>query len=247
MNKKVLSVSSDAKTIKGESRGILTGILYLAPNDISGFQVCPKATEGCKLACLYTAGRGVYNNVQQSRINKTKWFFMDRKSFMETLINDIERLIRKAKKNNMIPAVRLNGTSDIAWEKIKCVRNGKEYASVMEAFPDVKFYDYTAILNRHKALKLKNYHLTFSLKENNDKEALKALSQGYNVSVVMNLRRSEKKPKKWAGYPVIDGDKYDSRFIDKKHGHIIALHRKGRARFDITGFVRDIDSSFNIG
>lgn len=244
--KNLLSVGKDAKTVKGKKKGVMTGVMYFAPHDISGFQVCPKASEGCKLACLYTAGRGIYNNVQQSRINKTRWFFENRESFMVQLVENIETLIRHAKEEHMIPAVRLNGTSDIAWEKIKCVKDGKEYGSVMEAFKGVKFYDYTAILGRSKALTLKNYHLTFSLKENNDTDAMKALAQGYNIAVVMNTKRKETKPAQWSGYPVIDGDETDVRFMDKKHGHVIALSPKGKARFDKLGFVRDVNSTLRV-
>lgn len=241
--KYLLSISADAKTVKGSKLGVMTGVLYLAPHDLSGFQVCPKASEGCKLACLYTAGRGVYTYTQNARINKTKWFFEERVSFMETLVSDIKRLIRKAERENMIPAVRLNGTSDIAWEKLKVTRDGVVYASIMEAFPDVQFYDYTAILGRTKALNLHNYHLTFSLKENNDKDARKALDQGYNLAVVMRVKRKEAKPKRWAGYPVVNGDETDVRFMDKQGGTIVALFPKGKGRADTSGFVRDVTST----
>lgn len=237
---KLLSVSADAKTVKGEKQGVLTGILYLAPHTLSGFQVCPKATAGCIAACLYTAGQGVYTNVQKSRMNRTRWFFMERETFMETLVEDIERLVRKATKLGMEPAVRLNGTSDIGWEKIKCVRNGVEYASLMEAFPEVCYYDYTKITGRAKALSLPNYHLTFSLAEDNDAEAAKALNEGYNVAVVMRVkRRADPKPATWGGYPVIDGDADDIRYRDPKGGHIVALFPKGKASKDNAGFVRE--------
>lgn len=238
----LLSVSNDTKTIKGEKFNILTGILYLAPHDISGFQVCPKSTAGCRAACLFTAGRGVYSRIQEARIAKTRRFFTERESFMNDIVKDIEALIRKAGRQGMTPAVRLNGTSDIPFEKIKCVRNGVTYPSVMEAFTEVIFYDYTAILGRKKALELPNYFLTFSLKENNDKDALKAIEQGYNVSVVLNTKRNAEKPSMWSGYPVIDGDETDLRFKDPAGGHIIALTAKGKARHDKTGFVRSVNS-----
>jgi hypothetical protein len=241
--KSLLSVSKDAKTVKGAKLGVLTGVMYLAPHNLSGFQVCPKASEGCKLACLYTAGRGIYSKTQNGRINRTKWFFENRESFMVQLVDNIEALIRKAKRESMIPAVRLNGTSDIAWEKIKCVRNGKTYASLMEAFKAVEFYDYTKILGRQKALALKNYHLTFSLAENNDADAHKALAQGYNIAAVLRLRRTEAKPATWSGYPVINGDETDVRFMDAKRGHVVALFPKGKGRHDTSGFVREPDSS----
>lgn len=244
MSRKLLSISADAKTVKGEKLGYLTGVLYLAPHTISGYQVCPKATEGCMMGCLYTAGRGIYNKTQQSRIAKTKLFFQKRDEFMELLVYDIKRLIRKAIREGLTPVVRLNGTSDLPWEKFPVVRDGVQYDNIMDAFPMVNFYDYTAILGRKRALEQSNYFLTFSLKENNDAEAIKALEQGYNVAVVMNTKRTEAKPATWGGYPVIDGDETDLRLIDDVN-HIVALFPKGQARFDKTGFVRPKDGAFN--
>lgn len=243
--KNLLAVSTDAKTTKGNKQGVLTGILYLAPHNLSGYQVCPKASPECRDACLYTAGRGVYNSVQTGRMNKTLWFFQERKTFMEKLVENIIALEKKAKKLKMIPAVRLNGTSDIAWEKIACEVNGKKYRSVIEAFPNIQFYDYTKVLNRKLALSLPNYHLTFSLSEENDAEAVEALKQGYNVAVVLNLKKNDAKPATWGGYPVIDGDETDIRFRDAKGGHIVALTAKGQARKMGLGFVRDSKGGFN--
>jgi hypothetical protein len=242
----LLSVSRDAKTKKGEKAGYLTGILYLAPHDVSGYQVCPNASAGCKAACLYTAGQGIYKTVQNGRINRTRWFFEGRDSFMEKLVSDIAKLARKAKKDGLIATVRLNGTSDIAWEKMKCERDGKAFRNVMVAFPEIQFYDYTKILGRTYALSLPNYHLTFSLAEDNDANAMEALRQGYNVAVVTNNKRSEDKPAMWSGFPVIDGDVDDVRFNDPKGGHIVALTAKGPARKDTTGFVRTYGGEFRI-
>lgn len=238
---KLLSVNRDAKTKKGNKYGVLTGILYLAPADVSGYQVCPKASEGCKAACLYTAGYGVYAKVQNGRIKRTLRFFRERELFMTDLVEDIARLVATAKRNGMLPAIRLNGTSDIAWEKFKVVKDGKEYANVFEAFTGVQFYDYTKILGRKSALKYTNYHLTFSLSESNTKDATKALEAGFNLAVVLNVGKKDAKPMQWNGYPVIDGDVSDIRFKDKKGGHIVALTAKGRARHDTSGFVKTID------
>lgn len=242
--KKLLAVSTDAKTVKGQNKGVLTGILYFAPHTISGFQVCPKASPECRAACLYTAGRGIYTKVQEARINKTKWFFTERETFMERLVDNIEALVKKAKKLKMTPAVRLNGTSDIAWEKISCVYKGKTYRNVMEAFSGVQFYDYTKVIGRKAAIALPNYHLTFSLSEENDSDAIKALAQGYNVAVVLNVKKHDPKPATWGGYPVVDGDETDIRFRDPKGGHIVALSAKGEARKMGLGFVRDKNGGF---
>jgi len=191
---KLLSVSADAKTYKGEKLGYLTGVLYLAPAELAGYQTCPKlgyltgvlclppaelagyqtcpkATDGCKAACLNTAGRGIYNRVQQARIKKTKRFFEDRQNFMDELTKDIEALIRKASWGNLTPVVRLNGTSDIAWEKIK-FSVGDSRHNIFELFPGVQFYEYTKVVNRKSARLISNYHLTFSLSENNDEKIM---------------------------------------------------------------------------
>ena len=80
--KQVISVNADAKTIKGNSLNFLTGILYLAPSDLSGYQVCPLAKKaGCEAPCLNKAGRGAMTYTQTKRIAKTVRFFEDRENF----------------------------------------------------------------------------------------------------------------------------------------------------------------------
>lgn len=239
---KLLNVDKNAKTVKGNKYGVLTGILYLAPHTLSGYQVCPKSSNGCREDCLFTAGMGIYQNVMRARINRTKRFFEEREAFMADLVEDIEALIRKAKKLGLTPAVRLNGTSDIAWEKFKVIRSGKVYLNVFEAFPELSYYDYTKILARRSALRYKNYHLTFSLSEENAEEAQAAIESGFNLAVVLNIGPKVAKPAKWSGFPVIDGDTNDIRFHDPKGGHVVALSAKGKARKDTSGFVRTIDS-----
>ncbi len=79
---KLLTVEN-AKTIKGESLGYLTGILYLAPSNESGvMNTCVMATEGCKTGCLYGAGRAaIFPAVKAARIRKTIEFHNDREGF----------------------------------------------------------------------------------------------------------------------------------------------------------------------
>ena len=60
-------------------------------------------------------------------------------------------------------------------------------------FPDVRFYDYTKIYKR--ALKWargeypKNYHITYSLNEDNKKEAFNILKKGGNISAVFRNKK----------------------------------------------------------
>lgn len=216
--------TQNAKTVKGEKKGYLTAVMYLAPFDLSGYQVCPKASKGCASACLNTAGRGKMDNVQQARIRKTQLFFSDKKSFMKQLIKDIKAVVRKANREDMTPCIRLNGTSDIPWERVRY-----EDQNIFEIFPNVQFYDYT---KRVKRTQLDNYHLTFSLSEDNDEDAKKALENGMNVAVVF-----KKMPQEFWGRQVVDGDETDLRFLDPKDV-IVGLKAKGQAKKDKSGFVR---------
>ena len=169
-------------------------------------------------------------SVQLGRINKTKGYFLERESFLDQLRIEIKRHILRCKKKGFKPAIRLNGTSDIDWN----IHN------LYNEFPKVKFYDYTKIYKR--ALKFvkggypKNYHLTYSLSEDNKNLSLDILERGGNISAVF---RSKKLPKKFLNYRVFNGDKSDLRFNDPKNV-IIGLYAKGRALKDNTGFVQDV-------
>lgn len=231
---KLLS-TANPKIQKSTKFGYLSFILHLAPAKLSGKETCPKRTEGCTAACLNTAGRGGMfkpgfntNTIQLARIRKTNYFFNDRTNFMLDLKADIERAIVYAKKLNLIPVFRLNGTSDIAFEKYDI--NGK---TIFELFPDVQFYDYTKVLNR-KVASYANYHLVFSAADGNDADVVKAVKNNMNVAVVF-----DKVPTAYMGKEVIDADIHDLRFLDKK-GVIAGLKAKGRAKKDTTGFVKRV-------
>ncbi|HEU0068205.1 MAG TPA: hypothetical protein VFQ26_02950 [Nitrospiraceae bacterium] len=230
--------------------GYLTAVLHFAPAKLSGFEVCPNRTRGCTLACLNTAGRGgiakggmlTYesvaagkrNEIQAARIRKTQWYFNDRTSFMAALVKEIRRFELMARELGLKPAIRLNGTSDIPWERVKTPMGN---ANVMCAFPDVQFYDYTKRANRKDLPR--NYSLTYSLAEDNDEQARVALLHGMNVAAVFR-----KVPNEYAlpggngnPYRVINGDEHDLRFLDERHC-IVGLKAKGNAKRDTSGFVR---------
>jgi len=226
-----LLTTQNAKTIKGESLGYSTAILYMAPSTVGGRgNVCSFASPECKAVCLYSAGRGRFNNVQKARIRRTNEFFDSPKGFIEVLSGDIAKHVIKSGEN--IPAIRLNGTSDLPWEMLK----GNFGKSLMERFPQVQFYDYTKNPNRMKAYLNgefpKNYHLTFSRSECNDKVCEEILKLGGNVAVVFQ----KELPKTWNGYKVIEGDKTDLRFLDDSNV-IVGLAAKGEAKKAKTNFV----------
>ena len=229
----MLLTRGNPKIMKGEKKGYLTSILHLAPADLSGHQTCPKATAGCKAACLNTAGRGGIfkkgentNVIQQARIRKTKRFFEAREQFMEELALEIQSTIKYAEKKGLIPVFRLNGTSDIAWEKIRV----GQYRNMMEAFPTIQFYDYTKIVGRTVP---SNYNLTFSAADGNDHDVYRAIEQCYNIAAVFDKGL----PEQYLGRPVINADDTDLRFLDPK-GVIAGLKAKGKAKKDTSGFVK---------
>lgn len=228
---KLLSISADAKTVKGEKKGFLTGILYLQPASLSGVNLCPASSPGCRAACLYTAGfAGIYKTVNEGRARKTKWFLENREGFLEQLMKDIHALMRDAARRGLTPVCRLNGVSDIQWETIQYQGH-----TLFELFPQIQFYDYTKIAKRFfkGALRFANYHLTFSRSENNGKVAQVVAELGGNVAVVFSGKNH---PDTYMGRRVISGDESDLRFLDAP-ASIVALYAKGKAKKDESGFV----------
>lgn len=249
---KLLTIAGNPKTDKGEKLGYWTAVLHLAPARLSGHEVCPGATAGCRAACLNTAGRGgliagqskltyadvlggQVNAVQAARIARTQYLFADRAAFLAQLIKEIAAFVRKAEKAGYVPAIRLNATSDIRWEAGAFHVDGK---SIMDHFPTVQFYDYTKLANRRNLPA--NYHLTFSLADGNADKAREALANGLNVAAVFRSAavRAEYMATGFMGAAVIDGDETDLRFLDPK-GSIVGLYAKGDAKRDTTGFVVD--------
>jgi hypothetical protein len=226
---KLLS-TANPKIQKGTAKGYLSFILHLAPADLSGREVCPKRTRGCTDACLNLAGRGgmfkrgeTTNVIQKARIRKTEYFFNDREAFMEDLVTDIMRAVNYARRKGLKPVFRLNGTSDLSWEKYP-TRYGAE--NIFDQFPTLQFYDYTKVLGR-KVKDIPNYHLTFSAADGNDSDVAEALLQGMSVATVF-----DKIP---AG--VYSADEDDLRFLDPR-GIVLGLKAKGKAKKDTTGFVK---------
>jgi hypothetical protein len=225
---KLLS-TANPKIQKGTRLGYLSFILHLAPADLSGRETCPKRTAGCTAACLNTAGRGGMfkkgentNMIQKARIRKTQYFFANRDAFMVDLANDIRKAIKFAERKGLKPVFRLNGTSDLSWEKYWVPVYDM---TLFELFPQVQFYDYTKVLGR-KVSAFPNYHLTFSKADGNDADVAEALLQGMSVVAVY-----DEIP---AGVP--SADETDLRFLDPK-GVMLGLKAKGRAKKDYSGFV----------
>ena len=218
---RLLTVSADAKTVKGEAKGYLTAILYMAPaTEADGVtNLCPFATfgpGGCVEACLGHEGRArLYKTVPAARIRRAKAYLADFEGFctvLETI--DIPRFLRHAAEEGLTPIIRLNGTSD----QPKLARR------LAAKFPQVQFYDYTKIPAPWTRVTA-NYHLTFSFSGRNTESCLEALAHGVNVAVVFQRAL----PAAWHGYQVVNGDESDLRFLDRA-GVVIGLKAKGLSK-----------------
>lgn len=235
--KKLLSNgNTNAKTKKNDLK---TFILYLSPynQNSKGINICPKASKGCAASCLFSAGRGAFNSVKNSRINKTEYFLANKAQFIKQLAKEIITKHKTAIKTNAKVAFRLNGTSDLDFIYLL-----KKYAALdVETLSNAVFYDYTKILGKvKKYIDHKNYFLTFSRAEDNQNETLEALKLGANVSAVFlgDL------PKRYKGFKVVNGDKSDDLMINVKNS-ILGLSAKGAAKKDQSGFVINTDPEFS--
>ena len=240
----LLNIDANAKTVKGQKKGYLTGVVYLAPFNVSGINVCPMAElANCWETCLFVQGRaGISagsvkftaddgreysdNRIIRARIERTKFFHEDREGYLIQLEKEITALIRKADSMEFIPAVRLNGTSDIRWENVH-FKNGD---TIFSRFPDMIFYDYTKISNRKNLPK--NYHLSWSYSEASERYA-NMRPVDLNWVVVFSNKNF---PDTFLGRKVIDGDETDLRFLDDS-GIVVGLKAKGSAKKDTSGFV----------
>ena len=223
--------SGNPKTDKNQSVEGLENIvvlhLNLAPADLSGYNVCPMASKGCKSACLHTAGNPVFQaQKDKGRINRARFYMQDRDKFMTQLTRELVNFVKWCDKNKKIGVVRLNTTSDVSWENY----------NLFEKFPMLQFYDYTKIQKR--ALKFArgeyppNYHLTYSLNEDNYDKAKEVLNKGGNVAVVFR----KDLPQTFMGHRVVNGDLHDLRLLDPKNV-VVGLKAKGKAKTDYSGFV----------
>lgn len=232
------------KTFKGEARGYLSAILYMAPHTIAGGKtLCPHSTPACRAGCLYSAGRGAFERTKRARVRRAQEWLSNPTQFLDRLAMEIDGLADLAASNDLKLVVRLNGTSDVIWER-EAWRNA---TSLMAAFPSIQFTDYTKIPLEHRAPP-PNYHLVFSIADDNAALALRYMREGHSVSVVVPKETKAELLIASAGAPdifrghlglhhVIDGDTDDLRFLDKPRS-LILLSPKGRAVLD-TALVRE--------
>lgn len=205
-----LLTQSSTKLDKSQNDNWLNVVMYLDPN--YNKEVCKGASKGCKASCLIYSGRMTMQTAVNARKERTRKYFEQRDLFMMQLKGEIAEQLAKAERQSKKLAVRLNGTSDIDWSEI------------YDVFPMVQFYEYTKRMDLIKRNKdIANVDYTFSKHEKHGLKQIKnVLQQGINVTVVFD----KAVPKTWESIEVIDGDKHDRRFEDKR-GKIVGLKLKG--------------------
>jgi len=234
--RKLLGTST--KVEKGSKVKVLTAVMYLAPHKLSGTNLCPWATAACAAACLgHSTGRLKMRNNQRVLVSKALLWHLFPQYFLARLDAEIRSHAMDARALGLQAAIRLNGSSDIRWEK------HLDFAGY-----DCIFYDYT------KAPRAKrdatSYHLTYSVsdKRGSVAEAKRWLADGGNVAIVVGAKDSAKlgDAKRvslnvvrdgWQGFPAHSADDTDARFLDEP-GSVGVLYAKGAALRDSSGFVK---------
>jgi hypothetical protein len=237
------SGKSNAKLRKNGKRYLTLG-LSLAPHKLGGIgNLCPHASEGCKALCLNLSGRALMQTkdrgIERARIARARLYFQNRPLFLAMLRRELSLAVKLARLKNLRVIARLNVLSDIDWARV--------HPEIIRDFPSIKFYGYTKIpsaMGRFAdGVYPKNYYLTFSRSETNEQTAIDFLNRGCNATVVFNVKYSftskQPLPTTWNGFPVIDGDTTDLRFLDPR-GVVVGLRAKGLARRvenQVNGFV----------
>jgi hypothetical protein len=220
----LLSIGDNPKTEKSDKRGeYLTAIQYMVPSE----KLCPFAQiAGCARpgVCLFHTGNPVFMASKMiGRKKRTDLYLNDRPAYKLMLVKELRSFVRRCERNNLLPACRLNGTSDIVWEKI--------FPELFDMFPEVTFYDYTKIAKRVSAdWKLpSNYNLTLSYYRAIRSECIDYLERGGRVAIVFGgYGRNRQLPSAYCGFGVEDGDTHDLTFI-RSRGEWIGLRAKGNA------------------
>lgn len=213
-------LSENTKTKKGEALGWKTFILQMTPHtqNSRGYNLCP-AANGCEHTCLVYSGMGGFKNVYEGRRRKTEEFVSDKIAFTRKLITEIQKL---SKKHTQL-AIRLNGFTDILWEKIKV--DGINIFQHFEHNKNIQFFDYTKIESRMN-LEIPNYHLTFSGSTNNWLLCNELLIKGKNVAIVFEKQL----PSVFHSWVVIDVTGHDLRFLDGPYVVSGLTYKKARGK-----------------
>ena len=227
-----------------------TGLALSPAYEEGKFQMCPNSAS-CAESCLgktsgnyFKLGGGndldALKGPRLNSFNKTQALMNDPHSFAVKLHDEIQSAKTEADKNGSALAVRLNVLSDI---------NPRVHKAIIEAHPDVAFYDYTKNNTNPIA---PNHHYTYSStgveqpsnvsglpfdvpnSNQNWNQMRKRLDTGSNVAMAFSHKSAIPKrvfdQETGKHYTVISGDDHDFRPLDQvpkgSDGVIIGLKNK---------------------
>lgn len=226
-----------------DGRGIEAAGLALSPSfEMGGFNTCPNSAS-CKDECLgktsgnyFKVGGGkdlsAFKGPRLNSLNKTVGMLSEPEAFAVRLYDEIAAKRAEAANNGNHLGVRLNVLSDI---------NPRVYQSIIKAFPDVTFYDYTKMAYKPVA---DNHHYTYSSTgvsqpgvdnpNTNWPRMRRMLDGGENVAMAFtdkeHLPETVYDEETGKRYRVINGDTHDFRPLDRvpdgEDGVIIGLKNK---------------------
>ena len=235
------------KIDKSTAAGVPTAVLYMEP---VRFGACPAAGT-CAKACLHTAGNPLYHAAKfRRRSLRSQAFHFQPAAFKRLLVLELARFASK-NPDAQILGVRLNGTTDHAWENEEILIDVTLHSYLLRKFsvyvPVGKYrsmiqvcrfidsrivnYDYTKRIDRDFSwCKMLNYRLTMSHGSKHD--TLKcALENGLNYAAPFTTKKKQNLPADFTvngrRFPVLDGDLHDFRpWDDSTETHIIGLRYK---------------------
>jgi len=198
--------------------------------------MCVHSTQGCRGACLHTAGRLAM--AERAKLARTALYANTGATtdgapslFWSQMAAEVRRNLARVERQGKRLCVRINGTSDIdvpLW--------------LTEQFPSVVFTDYSKRQDLQMGWARPNLYRVLSATENTtDAEIHAEIAAGRNVVVPFTVRRGSDLPQTYLGHRVIDGDKHDLRFRDPQ-GVIVGLRYKlprGYKNIDHKGFIRN--------
>lgn len=246
----LLSANSKLRKLPGRAGRYRAIGLAMAPANYSGREMCVWRTAGCTAACNgFWSGMNVTVSTRLALIGRALLFHYFRDIFTTKLRTELANFEKLCRKTGVFPAVRLNVSTDIVWERL--------FSWIFADFPGIHFLDYTKALPRHRATLPANYSLCHSFNERTTTADVEAIvAAGRNVVIAFDSAYAPSRGL-WGALPktvrftdstgrdftlpVVNGDRHDLRLPDMDgRGVVVGLHGKsGRNRVGAS-----VDSGF---
>ena len=208
----------------------------------NSFNTTCRFTGKCRNTCLKDSGNLIMLSSKRARYCKTWFFLTEPLTFLRLIILEIQKDCRLKSPKGIDCYYRLNGLSDIWWERYL------DFNLMVETIHGLGgFYDYTKALYdlrvKENIEDFKNYRMVYSWDEKPiaKREALKYLDAGHSVSIVCQAVGLKKHPHVLNiinNYDfALDGDKHDGRFADPKNALVLLRAKRPLKEYEHLGFT----------